>query len=179
MSQQVLDSLLLNEDIQKLKAAFQIDPYVIACREWMLWANNELAKMINIGVPCLDATPLAIREANLWLQGLQNNRDTLTNVNMKLDDFELTIDAYYNRAHSITMIQPQIETGLKSNDQRNAYFEQVFDELVYFKSYIDVIRKKSDMVNDSFQSAFFNVQQQQKNLQLVSRVINAYGTPVN
>jgi hypothetical protein len=176
--QEILDALLLNENIISLKEMIKQDPIFQTIAEQLPIILNELSSLMNFNMPVLDLNPAVVYEANTWIRDLQIVRDKICQYEVTLRIYEYRIDHYLNLAHNICMVQPQLE-GLRSNEQRNAYIEQVFQDLWDKKNYMKVSMKKLDIISNNCQQAYYSFIAQQKNLQFLATVHKSYGTPIS
>lgn len=176
--QQILDSLLLNEDIVNLKEIIFQDPLFPQIREQVPILVNELSSMMGSHMPVLDLNPAAVNEANHWITILQANRDKICQYEINLRTFDYQVDRYWSIAYNICMVQPQIE-GLRSNEHKRAYIEQVFKDLLEMKNYLAISLKKLQIISDNIQQAYYSFSAQQKNVQLLATVHRSYGQPIS
>ena len=174
--QQVMDSLLLNEDVINLKEILRTDPMFLQINQQVPILISELNSMLSINMPVLDLNPAAVTLANQWITSLQANRDKICQYEITLRTYEYHIDRYWSLAYNICMVQPQIEC-LKSNDHKKAYIEQIFKEILEMKNYLSISLKKLQIISDNIQQAFYSLNAQQKNLQFLATVHKSYGTP--
>ena len=75
------------------------------------------------------------------------------------------------------MIQPSIE-ALRSNDQRMVYVEHIFEDVNGIKFNrlrrdIKFVVRKMETIEKNLQDGFWNLQQQQRNLQLIAQMNKA------
>lgn len=177
MSQSQLEALAMQEDIKALREIIAEDPNLEFIRNQTYAISNEITKMLEgVAMPALDLSETSIKQANEWLRGLQTSKDKLVFFHIRLDEYEAIIQDHWSKAFNITMIQPAIE-GLRSNDQRNAYIEQLFEGLCKLRRSLSSTKKKIQILEDNLETGFHNLQQQQRNLQLVAQASRFYGNP--
>jgi hypothetical protein len=174
--QQVLDSLLLNEDVINLKGILGQDPLFTQINQQVPLLINELNAMMTMAMPVLDLNQAAVADANRWIATLQGHRDKICQYEITLRTFEYHVDRYWSIAYNMCMVQPQIE-GLRSNEHKKAYIEQVFKDLIEMKNYVSISLKKLQIISDNIQQAYYSFSAQQKNVQLLATVHRSYGTP--
>ena len=119
---------------------------------------------------------ISIKQANVWLKDLQSKKDRFIFFQIRLDEYDNIVSDHWIRASNICMIHPLIE-GLRSNDQRNAYIEQLFEGLFFLKRSMDLVKRKIKILQENLDNRFTNLQQQQRNLQIVAQVSRIYGNP--
>lgn len=176
MSTQVLQALACLPEVLQLKKLIQEDPsikqFLLDCQA----IDSIYASMLEDTreLPLLNENPQSILAGNAYLQKIQAHRDKLLTLNNSLDGYKALFDRYWSLAYNLLMIQPTIE-ALKSNDQRNAYIEQVWEDLISMRRRRGVLERKLQAYSDTLSNAFFNLQQQQRNLNLVQSVLFGRG----
>lgn len=166
MSRETLEMLAAIPDISNLKDMIKQDPQIPFVEQQNLEILNQISTFHSLQTPVLDLNTTSISEANKFLATLQSIRNNLTFFSFRLEEYESTINRYWSLAYNLCMIQNSIES-LRSNDQRMAYIEQLFPELIDLKRKISVTKRKLTYLSDNVTNSFFTLQQQQKNLQLV------------
>lgn len=172
----ILDALLLNEDIVSLKEMISNDPLFKTMYEQVPLVMKEIHPYLDLNMPTLDLDVTSVQEANRWISQLQAGRDKICQYEIILRTYEYNVGRYWTLAQSICMVQPQLE-GLRSNEQRKAYIDQVFKDLVEAKNYIEINLKKLNIISDNIQQAYYSFNAQQKNVQLLATVHRSYGVP--
>lgn len=177
MSQSNLEALANQEEIKYLREVIASDPNMEFIRNQIYTISKEITTMMGgVNLPALDLSETSVKEANNWLRGLQATKDRLVFFQIRIDEYEEILQDHYGKAYNICMIQPAIE-GLRSNDQRNAYIEQLFEGICKLRRSLSVSKKKIQILQDNLDTGFKNMQQQQRNLQLVAQVSRFYGNP--
>lgn len=175
MSQATLQNLLEQEDIKRLREIILADPMLAQAHIQSSVILSELSQLTNLQTPALDLSTESIKQANQWLQLLQAHRDKITYYLSVLDTFEFHLNAHWSMAFNICSIQPSIE-ACRNQDQREAYIYQLFEELQKARKALGFAKKKLTILSDNIQNSFYNVQQQQRNLQLVTQIARQYGS---
>ena len=170
MSKDTLDSLVLVPDIANLRQQFAEDAYVKAIQAENNKVVNALSVILTLDPPVLDCSVASVQQINAWLSTLQKHRDHIVYYLSLLDDWEFHVQQYWSTAYSVSMIQSQIE-ALRSGDHKEAYINQLFENILKLKRTLALTRKKIGLINDNLTNHFFSIQQQQKNLMLVTSQI--------
>lgn len=177
MSTATLEALANHEDLRALRDLINLDANIPFIVEQLKNVSSIVMQMMNTNTPVLDLSLHSIQEANKSIQQIQNTRDQVTNSFLIIESYHEILEGLWIKATNMTLIQPVIE-GLKSNDQRFAYINQLYEPLAEARRSLAVVRKKLDIVSDNIQNCFNSIQQQQRNLQLVAQVTKAYGMNV-
>lgn len=178
MSQATLNELSLIPDIISLREIIVNDPEITQIPGELSKIGHDLVIMqSNVAVPVLDLNPESIKQANQWLAYTQGYKDRITYHRNLLDGYDHKIAIYWNLGHNILMIQPSIE-ALRSNDQRMVYVEHIFEDVNGIKFNrlrrdIKFIMRKMETIEKNLQDGFWNLQQQQRNLQLIAQMNKA------
>lgn len=177
MSTATLEALANHEDLRVLRELINQDANIPFIVEQLKNISGAIVGLMETHVPVLDLSQLAIQEANRWISEIQAKRDQVTNFVLILESYDEILEGLWIKATNMTLIQPVIE-GLRSNDQRFAYINQLYEPLADARRSSATVRKKLDIVSDNIQNSFSAIQQQQRNLQLVAQVTKAYGISV-
>lgn len=181
MSQSNLEALINQADIQTLREIIQQDPNIAFIQDQLRMISEDIGKTLNDlydpnipGVPVLDLSDPSVKQANQWLRDLQVQQDRMIFYNVRLDEYDSIIQDHWTRATNLCMIHPVIE-GLRSNDQRMAYIETAFESLSTLLRNLKLVRRKIQILQDRSEGCFKNLQQQQRNLQILAQVSRIYG----
>ena len=167
MSTATLEALANQEDIKAIRELILQDVNIPFIVDQMKNISSGLMGLMNNDTPTLDLSQHSVTEANRWISQLQARRDNITNYVLILESYDETLENLWIKATNMTLIQPSIE-GLRSNDQRLAYINQLYEPLSEARRSLSVLRKKVDIVSENIQNSFNAMQQQQRNLQLVA-----------
>lgn len=183
MSQASLEALVNTPEILSIRQIINEDPNIIFIQDQLKNISAEVGKnIISLyeagpqGLPALDLSESSVKEANLWLRNLQSQKDRIVFYQIRLEEYGGIIANHWSKSSNLCMINPMIE-GLRSNDQRQAYIEQVFENLVDVMQSLKLLKKKIQILEDNLETGFRNLQQQQRNLQLVAQASRYYGNP--
>jgi len=178
MSQATLNELSLIPDIISLREIIVNDPEITQIPGELSKISHDLVIMqSNVAVPVLDLNPESVKQANQWLAYTQGYKDRITYHRNLLDGYDHKIGIYWNLGQNILMIQPSIE-ALRSNDQRIVYVEHIFEDVNGIKFNrlrrdIKFVMRKMETIEKNLQDGFWNLQQQQRNLQLIAQMNKA------
>jgi len=164
MSQATLNELSLIPDIISLREIIVNDPEITQIPGELSKISHDLVIMqSNVAVPVLDLNPESIKQANQWLAYTQGYKDRITYHRNLLDGYDHKIGIYWN---------------LRSNDQRMVYVEHIFEDVNGIKFNrlrrdIKFVVRKMETIEKNLQDGFWNLQQQQRNLQLIAQMNKA------
>jgi hypothetical protein len=177
MSNATLEALANHEDIRAIRELILQDQNIPFVLDQLKNISTGLVAFMETQTPVLDLSQYSITEANKWIAQIQARRDQVTSFTLYLESYDEILEGLWIRATNMTMIQPVIE-GLRSNEQRLAYINQLYEPLAEVRRASKVVRKKLDIISENIQNSFNSLQQQQRNLQLVAQVTKAYGLNV-